>query len=73
MSGKVFESNQQGFTFILGSKDVIDGWNEGIKLMREGGRFKFIIPPHLAYGGSGADIILPYTTIVFDIDLISVE
>lgn len=73
MSGKVFESNQQGFTFILGSKDVIAGWNEGIKLMREGGRFKFIIPPHLAYGGSGADIIPPYTTIIFDIDLISVE
>lgn len=73
MSGKVFESNQQGFTFILGSKDVIAGWNEGIKLMREGGRFKFIIPPHLAYGGSGADIIPPFTTIVFDIDLISVE
>jgi FKBP-type peptidyl-prolyl cis-trans isomerase len=73
MSGKVFESNQQGLTFILGSKDVIAGWNEGIKLMREGGRFKLIIPPHLAYGGSGADIIPPYTTIVFDIDLISVE
>lgn len=73
MNGKVFESNQQGFTFILGSKDVIAGWNEGIKLMREGGRFKFIIPPHLAYGGSGADIIPPFTTIVFDIDLISVE
>jgi FKBP-type peptidyl-prolyl cis-trans isomerase len=72
-SGKVFESNQQGFTFILGSKDVIAGWNEGIKLMREGGRFKFIIPPHLAYGGSGADFIPPFTTIVFDIDLISVE
>jgi FKBP-type peptidyl-prolyl cis-trans isomerase FkpA len=73
MSGKVFESNQQGFTFILGSKDVIAGWNEGIKLMREGAKFKFIIPPHLAYGGSGADIIPPFTTIVFDIDLISVE
>jgi FKBP-type peptidyl-prolyl cis-trans isomerase len=72
-SGKVFESNMQGFTFTLGSKGVIAGWNEGIKLMREGGRFKFIIPPHLAYGGSGADIIPPFTTIVFDIDLISVE
>lgn len=72
-SGKVFESNMQGFTFTVGSKEVIAGWNEGIKLMREGGRFKFIIPPHLAYGGSGADIIPPFTTIVFDIDLISVE
>lgn len=73
MNGKVFESNQDGYTFILGSKEVIAGWNEGIKLMREGGRFKFIIPPHLAYGGSGADIIPPFTTIIFDIDLISVE
>lgn len=73
MSGKVFESNQQGYTFTLGSKEVISGWNEGIKLMREGGRFKFIIPPHLAYGGSGADIIPPFSTIIFDIDLISVE
>jgi len=73
MNGKVFESNQDGYTFTLGSKEVIAGWNEGIKLMREGGRFKFIIPPHLAYGGSGADIIPPFTTIIFDIDLISVE
>ena len=73
MNGKVFESNQDGYTFILGSKEVIAGWNEGIKLMREGGRFKFIIPPYLAYGGSGADIIPPFTTIIFDIDLISVE
>lgn len=72
MSGKVFENNQ-AFTFTVGSKEVIAGWNEGIKLMREGGRFKFIIPPHLAYGGSGANIIPPFTTIVFDIDLISVE
>ena len=73
MNGKVFESNQDGYTFTLGSKEVIAGWNEGIKLMREGGRFKFIIPPYLAYGGSGADIIPPFTTIIFDIDLISVE
>ena len=73
MSGKVFESNMQGFTFTLGGKDVINGWNEGVLLMREGARYKFIIPPHLAYGGSGADIIDPFTSIVFDIELISVE
>ncbi len=73
MSGKVFESNMQGYTFTLGSKEVIRGWNEGVLLMREGARYKFIIPPSLAYGSSGANTIDPYTSIVFDIELISVE
>ena len=73
MNGKVFESNMQGYTFTLGSKEVIRGWNEGVLLMREGARYKFIIPPSLAYGSSGANTIDPYTSIVFDIELISVE
>jgi len=41
---------------------VIPGWDEGILLMRVGGKAKFIIPSDLAYGKNGAGtLILPYT------------
>lgn len=71
--GKVFERNQAGFTFTLGRKEVIDGWEEGIALMKEGARYKLIIPQHLAYGASGSDVIAPFTSVIFDIELLKVE
>lgn len=53
---------------------VIDGWKEGIQLLNVGGKAKLIIPPYLAYGSQGAGgIIPPDATIIFDVELVSIE
>ena len=50
-------------------RGVIDGWQEGIQLMPEGSVFVFKIPPELAYGSSGAGVIPPDATLIFEIEL----
>lgn len=54
-------------------KRVIKGWKEGVQLMKEGAKFRFFIPPELAYGkrGSGIDIG-PNETLIFEVELLKV-
>ncbi|MGE0593238.1 MAG: FKBP-type peptidyl-prolyl cis-trans isomerase [Vicinamibacterales bacterium] len=61
------------FAFVLGSGGVIRGWDQGVVGMRVGGQRRLVIPPELAYGASGRDIIPPNATLVFDIVLLSVQ
>ncbi len=75
LNGKVFDSSydrNQPATFGL-SGGVIPGWTEGVALMREGAKYRFTIPPHLAYGASGSPPkIGPNETLIFDIELLKV-
>ena len=75
--GKVFDSSVsrgEPIKFPLGAGRVIKGWDEGLALMKEGGKAQLVIPPHLAYGESGAGgVIPPNATLVFDVELVSVE
>jgi|GEM_PF-1012448 len=52
---------------------VIPGWTEGLLLMKEGGQYRFFIPFDLAYGEEGNPRIEPFTTLVFDIELLKVK
>lgn len=62
------------FEFPLGAKQVIAGWDMGVKGMKVGGRRKLVIPPHLGYGNRGAgSAIKPGETLIFVVDLLGVS
>ena len=70
LDGEVFDSGTHEFT--LGYGMVIQGWDEGINYMKEGGKAKLIIPSWLGYGATGAGDVPPYTTLVFEVELLDV-
>lgn len=65
------------FDFVIGAttgqKAVIPGWSQGVVGMKVGGSRRLIIPPDLGYGSSGSGPIPPNATLVFDIDLLSIQ
>ncbi len=76
-NGTPFDSSRrrgQPFSFRLGAKQVIQGWDEGLVGMKEGGKRQLVIPPELGYGKRGAGgVIPPNATLVFDVELLKVE
>ncbi|MEJ6981872.1 FKBP-type peptidyl-prolyl cis-trans isomerase [Pedobacter sp. P351] len=90
LEGKVFDSsieaeakkanleqpgrNYEPISVVVGQGSVIPGWEEGIVLLNEGSKAKFIIPSDLAYGpqGAGQDIA-PFSTLVFDLEIVKVK
>lgn len=75
-NGSKFDSSRdrgQGFSFTLGKGMVIKGWDMGVAGMKVGGVRKLTIPSHLAYGDQGfGNIIPPGSTLVFEVELLSV-
>lgn len=66
--------NGRPFSFPLGKGNVIKGWDEGVAGMKVGGRRELTIPPSLGYGAGGyPPVIAPNETLVFVVDLVSVD
>lgn len=77
LNGTTFDSSidrGQPLEFALGRRQVIEGWDAGIALMKVGGKATLIIPSKLAYKDRGAgETIPPYSTLVFDVELVEAE
>ncbi len=76
MKGNQFDSSvgRQPFIFVLGTGEVIAGWDEGVVGMRVGGKRTLIVPATAGYGerGAGPDIP-PGATLMFEIELLGVR
>jgi FKBP-type peptidyl-prolyl cis-trans isomerase len=67
----VFEANS--YTFALGVRDVIEGWDEGIKLFKKGGKGTLYIPGFLAYGKNARPPFKPFEALIFDVEVTDVK
>jgi len=74
VDGTEFDSSHkrgEPVTFQVGK--VIQGWTEGLQLMKEGSKWQLFIPPHMAYGARGSGRIPPNSTLIFEVELLAVK
>ena len=79
-SGKLIDGKEFDYTAAyrkprkVGLDKAIPGWVEGLQMMRQGGKAKLVIPPHLGYGRKGKKLSIPgCAVLIFDIELVGVE
>ena len=74
-NGTKFDSSYdrgQTFAFRIGAGQVIAGWDQGIPGMKVGGKRRLTIPPSLAYGNRAVGSIPANSTLVFEVELVSI-
>lgn len=72
IDGRVFDSSYSGDPIVFPLNGVIAGWTEGLQYMTEGAKYRFVIPFQLAYGPYGYASIPPFSTLIFEVELIEV-
>lgn len=75
VNGQQFDTSvgRGPYEFVLGTGNAIAGWHQGIPGMRVGGRRRMVMGSALAYGATGQGSIGPNQTLVFDVELVSVQ
>jgi FKBP-type peptidyl-prolyl cis-trans isomerase len=72
IDGELFDRSEDDGAYIP-LEMVIPGWNEGIRLMSEGSKYRFFIPSELAFGRNGIqNVIPPYSTLIFVVELLEI-
>lgn len=74
--GTIFDASYikgHPFAFTLTRNEIIDGLDEGVRMMKTGDKYRFLIPYKLGYGVKGNDEIPPKTNLIFDVELIAVD
>jgi len=75
--GTKFDSSvnrEEPFAFVLGTGQVIQGWDNGVATMRVGDKARLTTPPELAYGEQGyPGAIPPNATLIFEVELLSIS
>ncbi len=75
--GTKFDSSRdrgEPFPFMIGDREVIRGWDEGVQGMQPGGQRRLVIPSDARLRRCGAqDVIPPDATLVFDVELLEIE
>ncbi len=73
IDGTIFDSSyNSGSPLVFALNQVIKGWTEGLQYMKEGAKYRFVIPYQLGYGANGVGPIPPYSTLIFEVELIEV-
>jgi FKBP-type peptidyl-prolyl cis-trans isomerase FkpA len=77
-TGKIFESNMTGpgnepLKFVIGEHQVIPGWEEGLKVFKEGGKGTLYVPAYMAYDQRPGPGHTPYENLIFDVVVDSVK
>ena len=74
IDGTQFDSSyERGEPATFPLNRVISGWTEGVQLMPVGSKFKFVIPPELAYGEQDTPSIPANSTLVFEVELLKID
>ena len=74
VDGTEFDSSyKRGQPATFPVNGVIKGWTEALQLMKEGSKWELVIPADLAYGDQGRPGIPPGSTLIFEVELISVK
>jgi FKBP-type peptidyl-prolyl cis-trans isomerase len=76
-NGRKFDSSRdrgQPFSFVVGAREVIGGWDQGVATMRVGGKRRLIVPPGLGYGARGYPPTIPANaTLIFDVEVLAAQ
>lgn len=73
INGKSFDATEKGRPATFPLRGLIEGWKIALKEMSVGARWEVVIPFNMAYGSRSAGVIKPYSTLIFDIQLLRVE